>query len=165
MEAADRSEFERNLGILCAAFDVPCTAERKEAYWLSLERMPLLVFARTVNHMLTAEEWVRIPKPSQVWASSKRIRAMAPQESTDDGWRGDEWDAAANRHLLAYVLRAGQERRYYDARTTKILVAWKNAWATDMREWNGKPTPKEQEENFKGCMERAEQQIKQKAAA
>lgn len=165
MDSTERPEFERHLSVLCAAFDVPCTSERKDAYWLSLERMPILVFARVVQYMLTEEEWARIPKPSQIWAASKRMRATAPQEKPNDGWKGDEWDAAANRHLLAYVLRAGSERRYYDARTTKILVAWKNAWAIDMREWHGRPSAKEQEENFIGCMERAEGQMLQEAAA
>ena len=54
-----------------------------------------------------------------------------------------------------------------------MLVAYKNAWAQDMREWNfdretGEiidPTMAEQDANWIGCMERAEADIAAQAMA
>lgn len=134
MDVNDRVEFERHFSILCAAFDVPCTPDRQEAYWTSLARMSILTFARTVERILTEEDWTRIPKPSQVWGSSKRLRAAAPEEPRDDGFRGDTWDAVANRHLLALILRSWQRGKHYSAEETATLVRQKNSWAADMRD-------------------------------
>lgn len=137
MDASERSEFERHLTVLCAAFDVPCTEERKEAYWLSLSRMSLLTFARTVERILTEEDWTRIPKPPQVWGSSKRLRAAAPEQPVDDGFRGDVWDMAANRHLLAHIVKTVAAKRAITPQETVRLVAAKNSWAADMRDLDG----------------------------
>lgn len=137
MDANDRTEFERHLSILCAGFDVPCTPERKEAYWKGLARMQLLVFARTIEHILADEEWARIPKPFQVWAASKRLRASAPEPAHDDGFRGDAWDIVANRHLLAFILRSWGRRKHFSAEETAALVRKKNWWAADMRDLAG----------------------------
>jgi hypothetical protein len=104
--STERPEFEKHLAVLCAGLDTPCTEDRKQAYWIGLQRMPLSLFARTVNYMLEEEDWRRIPKPKQIWTSSGRLRAKAPEQPRDDGWRGDLWDMAANRYLLGHILNA-----------------------------------------------------------
>lgn len=109
MNSSDRPEFDKQLGILCAGLDTPCTDERREAYWKGLKSMGLTQFARTVEHMLANESWVRMPKPAQVWESSKRLRAQGPTPLRDDGFRGDDWEAAANRHLLRHITHRLQE--------------------------------------------------------
>lgn len=104
MNSLDRPEFDKHLAILCAGMDVPTTEERKEAYWRGLQHMPLGVFVRTVDFVLAKEAWSKIPKPGQLWDISKRMRAAAaPPPPVDDGFRGDAWDAAANRYLLGYL--------------------------------------------------------------
>lgn len=115
MKPAERPEFESQLGVLCAGMDVPCTDERKEAYWRALQEMSLPVFIRTIEFMLREEDWTRMPKPGQVWASSKRMRSHGPVDAPkDDGFRGDEWDIAANRHLMTHIARQlrGKPLRY-----------------------------------------------------
>lgn len=81
-----------------------------------------------------------------------------------DGFKGDEWDMAAGRHLLAYITRVmpqnpqrygrpasylamkGDRKKSQNAdaspqfiRAVGILVQFKNAWARDMREGNLDP--------------------------
>ena len=183
MPSPDRDEFDKQLAILCAAFDVPCTEARREAYWKSLERMPVAVFARTIEHMLREEDWVRIPKPAQIWHASRRLRASGPTRPPDDGFRGDAWDMAANRHLLAYLLehripgrgpssaamrdKARLADKVLDAspefvQNVKVLVAYKNAWVTDMRDEavNGEVPVARQQETWAGCMKRAESELR-----
>lgn len=87
-----------------------------------------------------------------------------PALPNPDGFTGDEWDMAANRHLLAYIARVipadpqryGRPASYLamkadrkkspnaDAspefiRAVGILIQFKNAWARDMREGNLDP--------------------------
>jgi hypothetical protein len=100
---ADRPEFEKQLAILCAAMDVPCTEERKEGYWKALHSMPLIRFVRTIQHMLENESWVKIPKPSQIWDASKRLKSDQHFGAKDDGFRGDMWDIAANVNLRDHL--------------------------------------------------------------
>ena len=100
---ADRPEFDKQIAILCAAMDVPCTEERKEGYWKALHSMPLVRLARTIEFMLEKESWVKIPKPSQIWDASKRMKTPDHYGAKDDGWRGDFWDMAANQNLLNHI--------------------------------------------------------------
>jgi hypothetical protein len=104
--STERPEFEKHLAVLCAGLDTPCTEDRKQAYWIGLQRMPLSLFARTVNYMLEEEDWQRIPKPRQIWTSSGRLRAQAPEKPRDDGWRGDAWGEVANRYLMGHINKA-----------------------------------------------------------
>jgi hypothetical protein len=82
----------------------------------------------------------------------------------------------ANQRLQKYIMtRLAREPRAWgppnsaqQARATAILVAYKNAWARDMREWGTPdpqtgeippPTPAEEEAAWNDCMQRAEQDI------
>lgn len=50
----------------------------------------------------------------------------------------DDWEACANRHLLAFVLQNWHDtNRTFNADETALLVAGKKAWAVDMREIHG----------------------------
>ena len=104
----------------------------------------------------------------------------------------DRWDIAANRHLLAYLMRrmaenphaygrpasylamrviARRENQNADAspefvRAVETLVAYKRAWAQDMREWVdpetgevGRPSVDAQKAAWEDCMARAEADI------
>jgi hypothetical protein len=140
MLVVDREEFDRLLGLLLVAFNLPLTADRGEAYWLGLQRMHLPVFRRTVEFVLGEDgpEGVRPPTPRQLWQFSKKLprasartaHAHAPEES----WTGDKWDEAANRHLLAYLVRGALKKTAsYDRRQAAILVDAKREWAKNMR--------------------------------
>jgi hypothetical protein len=158
--STDRPEFEKQFAVLCASQDVPCTEARIEAFWRSLQSMTVLQFVRTIDHMLTKESWARMPKPAQVWEAFKRMRAAAPPEPKDDGWRGDDWDIVSNNYLRAHIaLRIARDPLHYgrpasvhamqsnsrssapnaDASPEFIanvqrLVAAKKLWAADMRD-------------------------------
>lgn len=160
MNSLERAEFDSQMGILCAAFDVPCTSERKEAYWIGLRDMPLSRFIHTIEFALTEEDWTRIPKPGQVWAISKRMRSSGPTKPTDDGFTGDAWDIQSNLFLLAHIRQqmAKDPKRYGRPASVKAmqstsretspnadaspefianvhrLVAAKKSWAADMRD-------------------------------
>ena len=164
MNSADRAEFDKHLAILCAGMDVPATEERKEAYWRGLQQMSLGVFARTVDFVLTKESWSKIPKPGQLWEVSKRMRASAaPQGPSDDGFRGDAWEAAGNRYLLAHITQRCSITPWaygkpVDPEKVNKLVAAKKAWASDMRDIavEGRVPPETQKAVWREYMARAE---------
>lgn len=85
-----------------------------------------------------------------------------PRLEGPSSWKGDDWDMTANRHLLAHILRAAQERRYYNPEQTAVLVAYKKAWAQDMREEvvNGEVPVTRQRETWAQCMQRAESEVR-----
>lgn len=126
MNSGDRKEFEEQLAVLCAGMDVPCTTERKEAYWRALQQMSLSVFVRTVDFVLSKEIWAKIPKPGQLWEASRRMRASGPPPAPkDDGYTGDIWDMAANRYLLGYLATqlAAKPHRYGRGASPKLMRA------------------------------------------
>lgn len=102
---------------------------------------------------------------------------------------GDQWDSAANHHLLAYIAKrvTAKPQRYgqgpsYEAMTdqkrtsdkildaspefvacVQVLVGYKNGWAQDMREEAvaGSVPVERQKSYWADCMQRAEEQITQ----
>ena len=110
-----------------------------------------------------------------------------------DDLQGDEWDVQGNTHLLGHILRRTRENpRCYgpikpfffkvhpdkrmenpaseqQAVSTQILLRYKRAWSTDMREWGVdettgeilKPTPEQQKAAWDECMSMAEAEIAQ----
>jgi hypothetical protein len=118
-----------------------------------------------------------------------------PALPNPDAFVGDEWDIEANQRLLKHIttILAGKananalgevpkiQREYVKGKflrlksvpspqqveTTAVLVAYKKAWAQDMREWGldsstgevMKPTTAEREAAWKGCMQRAQAEI------
>lgn len=80
MLAAERSEFEQMVRVLCAGFNVPATAERIEAYWRGCNRMSLLTFGRVVDHALEEFESDRNGPPTvpQMWGLFRDLRERAP---------------------------------------------------------------------------------------
>lgn len=106
-----------------------------------------------------------------------------PALGAPDTFAGDAWDIRANRLLLAHItkrlsvaprcygpikpfnFRLQSDGRYENpaspeqAAATAVLVAYKCAWARDMREWEGSPTGEEQRLAWEDCMSRAETEI------
>lgn len=192
MNSTDRPEFDKQLAVLCASQDVPCTEERKEAFWRALQSMSMVQFVRTIDFMLVKESWARMPKPAQVWESFKRMRASAPIEPKDDGFRGDDWDSLANRYLIGYIAKqiSADPRRYGRPASVKSmqarredspngdasqefvdnvarLRAAKDSWAADMRdmERDGGVDPKVQKAVWEDYIARAEADIAKRIAA
>lgn len=110
-----------------------------------------------------------------------------------DAFTGDEWDVESNQRLLKHITTVlakkanamGEvpkiQREYVKGRfsglksvpsaqqvqTTAVLVAYKKAWAQDMREWGVvestgeilKPSTAEREKTWNSCMQRAMAEI------
>jgi hypothetical protein len=75
-------------------------------------------------------------------------------------YHGDGWEIAANRHLLSHIAYQAQKRVYYVGENlTAPLVAYKKAWAQDMREWDGLPLVEDQKRTWAECMARADASI------
>lgn len=178
MLSTDREQFDVQLAMLCAGFNVPI-GERSNAYWTGLAKMELATFARVVAHSLGESGPEKIPTPGQCWKISKelRIQRHVPREPSAPKFAGDRWDIAANRHLLEQVRR--HPKRYapdtsYDPKLrqvvpgpltrayTAIVVHWKNAWVEDMRaDDKGEGVSIEaQQRAWEDCMARADEQIR-----
>lgn len=87
---------------------------------------------------------------------------------THDGWQGDAWDIAANRHMLKHVITRTVERRApYRVSGIDALLAAKKLWAKDMRDLstNGEIPVEIQRKIWADYIEGAERQIAQSVAA
>jgi hypothetical protein len=81
MQAGDRDEFEEQLAILCAGFNLPVTAHRKHAYFAGLAKMSLAQFARCVEYALTDDGPDELPTSKGIWRlhhELQRPRANVP---------------------------------------------------------------------------------------
>lgn len=187
---ADREEFNGILAELFAAIDKPLGEAQRSAFWKGLRQMSLVEFARCRDKIIADLREGETPRKfgvSDIWVAKGKLRAALPMEHTDDGWRGDEWGAAANRHLLKHIRtrQAANAQRYgrgpsYGAmtdlarmadktldaspefvRNVNTLVKFKNLWADQMRlsaTKDGVPSS-EQQEVWTECMKRAEAEI------
>jgi len=70
--AVDRPEFERQVAMLCAAYNVPA-GERGEAYWNAFNRLGLIEFARMVAHIIGPEGPDKLPTVPQLWKIRKEL--------------------------------------------------------------------------------------------
>lgn len=182
MQASDREKFNELLGQFFAAIDRTATPDRYEAFWQALQPMSMAELGRCRDRFLEdlrTQDAPRQLRVSDIWRIRRSLRAQAPRGPVDDGWRGDDWDRRANLLLLAYVLGRtpaqlkawGRCASYAAMRTTARgpldaspefvarvgwLVEFKNAWARDMREWDGVPTIAQQRSNWDELMRRAE---------
>jgi hypothetical protein len=156
MQSGDRQEFDTQMAMLCAGFNVP-QGDRFDAYWKGLEKMQLASFVRVVEHALGENGPDKIPTTQACWAISKQLRARPTvyvhQEAPNTHWNGDAWDQEANHHMLRYysqkLFPRAVKGRYgtthymgglplrIDESTrirTGYLLEAKNAWAQEMRE-------------------------------
>lgn len=177
MQDADRPEFERLLRELFGALDKPLTEHQRNAFWKGLARMSLTEFERCCDHILRELEGGEPPRRfgvDSIWAARQQLRASAPPEVSkprDDGFRCDRWDIAANRHLLAYLVRQICERRRgLNAEAVQTLIEAKHRWAATMRDIDagcgGHGVPVEdQRDIWRECMRQAEDEIRARQAS
>lgn len=190
MQESDRTEFDVIIAELFAALDKPLWDAPRNAFWKGLRQMSLVEFSRCRDKIVADLADGEPPRKfgvSDIWVANGKLRAAAPTKPRDDGWRGDDWDAAANMHLLKHIRTrtAGNSQCYgcgpshaamtdvarakeknLDAspeftRNVQTLVRFKNLWAEQMRlsaTKDGVPVP-EQQEVWRECMKRAEAEI------
>ena len=63
----DAPNFERAMRRLCAAFDVPLTDPRREAYWRSFRRLEMLEFTGLVDMALVESQFASLPTVGALW--------------------------------------------------------------------------------------------------
>lgn len=83
MQPAERDEFNRQVTILCAAWNVPL-GDRADTLWRAFYKLELVEFARIVDFAMSAEaEIEKFPTVSQLWRCRKSMRgspiAQAPR--------------------------------------------------------------------------------------
>ena len=148
MLLTDRTEFDAQMQVLCAGFNVPM-GERSAAYWRGLAKMELRTFVRVVEHCLGEKGPERIPTVNAVWTLSKSLRPpRITPEPTTAPWQGDQWDRVANLRLIDHIRSngsrfspdSGYDSNLHQATAgpitrefTSYLVQAKNAWAEDVR--------------------------------
>lgn len=185
MLSTDRAEFDAQLITLCAGYNIP-VGERSSAYWLGLQKMELVTFARVVIECLGPDGPEKFPTVGVCWQIAKKLRAMRypprAAEPKKPQWQGNQWDEDANFNLRIHLRNhphkyapdvtydhvkhevvAGPLTRAY----TAILVRWKKTWAEDMRAETN-PSGETKRESWEECMGRADEEIRaipQQAAA
>lgn len=155
MQLDDREQFDALMKQLCAGFNVP-VGDRGDAYFLGLKHMDLAMFAHVVEDVLGEGGPDRIPNVSSCWAISKKLRSRRSYDVTPapakPAWSGDNWDRAANFHLLDYLRthatsgpstcryghstysQRGVEPSLEMKERIDVLVQAKKTWALEMRE-------------------------------
>lgn len=120
MLSTEREEFDKQLGVLFGGVDLPLTESKRDAFWRGLQRMSMLDFTRTIDHMLESLEdadyrnrITRNLNPGLVWDARKNLRsrvnaAIADQTGNNQHharspWHGDSWDERANRWLYVHI--------------------------------------------------------------
>jgi hypothetical protein len=77
MLSTDRTEFEAQVGTLCAAFNVPATRERQDAFWTGMAKMSLIEFVRGVEFAVGEEGPEKFPTTKAFWKLHREIKAKA----------------------------------------------------------------------------------------
>lgn len=107
MLSTEREAFEAELTTLLSAFDAALTIERKAAYWRALERMPFLVFKRTVDELIGDQGDKKLPTTSRIWEASRELRAKAPEPKPKDERDFDDFHRLGQRCLLWFFALNG----------------------------------------------------------
>jgi hypothetical protein len=106
--STEREGFEAQLAMLCAGFNVPATAERKDAYWRGLAKMSLPAFTRVVEYALGKDGPEDLPTSPRCWALLRELREQqrggtAPTASPTPSY--DQYHVHAQGWLAAFLVR------------------------------------------------------------
>jgi hypothetical protein len=149
MLSTDRTEFEAQLGKLCAGLNVPMTPERVEAYWTGLSKMSLLQFVRSVDHALGENGAAKFPTVPQIWIIHRNLKSQATQ-ITQPARQIEQQDHLlyfANRLFLRHIANRGglgsmgrfvPAHGMIDCRSSPELIAARKA-VLDLVKWFSGP--------------------------
>jgi hypothetical protein len=76
MNSSDRSEFDEQMALLCAGYNVPVSV-RPDAYWKGMAKMSILEFARCVEYALSEDGPDKIPNTKDLWNIRRQLRRTA----------------------------------------------------------------------------------------
>jgi hypothetical protein len=106
VQAIDRDQFEEQLGVLCAGFNLPVTPHRRDAYWRGLGKMSLAQFARCVDLAVSEDGPDDMPTPKSIWRIHRALRSQGALVVSQDQPQEDSRDHLlffANRMLLRHL--------------------------------------------------------------
>lgn len=98
MQESDTAAFERALLRLCAGFDTPPTAARKDAYWRSFRKLQLLEFAGLIDMALVESTFASMPTVGALWELHRKIQSPSSTGIPTNG-------PSLQEQLCEYVLR------------------------------------------------------------
>lgn len=102
MQTSDRPEFETAVGKLCAAYNVPATPERFDAYWTAFQKLGVADFVRMVDRALGEGATAKFPTIGQLWGIRKNVRHEAPDAPAKE--EPDTLEMFANRLLIKHII-------------------------------------------------------------
>lgn len=124
MLSTDRQAFEEQLEVLFGGFPQFLTPNRKEAFWRGLQKMPLALFTRCVDHALGEKGEEKLPTPNRIWHISNQLRQRQQIEQRSlPAQHFDDFHAFGQRCLLVFLQ---QHPRQVDEATLQRLIAEKN---------------------------------------
>lgn len=85
MQESDLPAFERAFSRLCAGFDTPPTASRKDAYWRSFRKISALEFAGLVDTALVESTFVSMPNVGALWELHRKNSPRPSQPAAQSG--------------------------------------------------------------------------------
>lgn len=161
-------DFDRAFAKLCAAFNVPCTNERRSAYRQAFGKIHLAGWERLIEYCLSEEGPEKFPTVKQLWILRKEMRHSAPAaREPEKAW--DPWLVRANLALLSHIrtelaaapLLWGEPGAARQEQITSVLVKWKNQWVAMMQAGavDGRVDANDQRETWANCMRLAKQEF------
>ncbi len=115
MQSSDRPQFDEQILLLCAGFNVPPSV-RPEAYWLGLAKMSLPEFARCVEFALSEDGPDKIPSVREIWGLRVKMRRQGQARAVEAPYKPPEQSFGlrlVNQLFFAYLV---------DQRITKGIV-------------------------------------------
>lgn len=128
MQQADRGEFDAQIRLLFAGFNQFMRDETCEAYWLALNKFPLITIIRAVEFSLSDKGPETVPKAPKLReiAFAVRSQSRAPgataKPAAQPDRQYDDWHTFGQRRLLAFLRAYGP----FSEPTMQALVAEKN---------------------------------------
>jgi hypothetical protein len=107
VQASEREEFEEQLAILCAGYNVPCTQHRKQAFFTGLGKMTLPQWVRCVDLAVSEEGPEELPTPKGIWRIHRGFRRGPAQSNVPQIEEQDHLLFFANRLFFRHVMNRG----------------------------------------------------------
>lgn len=120
MQESDNNGFERAFRRLCAAFDVPPTDARKDAYWRSFRKLQLLEFTGLIDISLVEPSFTTMPTVGALWELHRKVQSPGTDQIPRNGKTLQE-------QLCEHVLRE------FGSRLTRLELS--RPWTYAYREW------------------------------
>lgn len=156
--------FDHALAKLCAAFNIPCTNERRAAFRQAFGKIHVAGWERLVDHCLGEHGPEKFPTVKQLWGIRNDMRAApahaAAAKEPEAFW--DPWLVQANQRLLRHILKNSMPKTYLKPEAVATLVSYKNIWFALMKtlaDERNEVDGKDQRELWESHMAQADREI------